>query len=236
VCARNVPAELHFSPATGPILIGRVRLLELTDKHILADKPAYVDATASIPADRPITVHVTLNGVRYQFESVVDTATMLVRLNDHQHLLGIALRRPKRITRSQRRSHLRVSLVGIGPIPVELVRAHTDIPGACPVDARVIPGLILDLSAGGLGILIDNRHLSSARPNELFFLSFVLPGLEEEFCLLASVRHKRCVRASGSLRIGFALRRWDGSNFGRDQHLITRFVTEHERRLLRRRK
>ena len=214
----------------------RVRLLQLTEEHILADYPASVDAETRIPTGRPITVHISLNGVRYQFESAIEVAGTFVRLNKQQRVLGVALKRPTDVTRSQRRSNLRVSLMGIDPATAKLVCPHPNIPGACKVDAEVLTGRLVDLSAGGAAVLVEGRSLTAVPHNQLYFVSFALPGLEEEFCLLGAVRHTRFVQARGSLRIGLAFRSWVGSNLDRDQRTLTRFVTRHERRLLRRRK
>jgi c-di-GMP-binding flagellar brake protein YcgR len=178
----------------------------------------------------------SLNGVRYQFESTIEVASTFVQLNKQQRVLGVALKRPTSVTRSQRRSNLRVSLIGIDPVPAKLVRPHPDIPGACKVDAEVVSGRIVDLSAGGAAVLVDRRSATSIQHNQHYFISFALPGLDEKFCMLGAVRHTRLVKASGSLRIGLAFRSWAGSNFDRDQRTLTQFVTRHERRMLRRRK
>lgn len=235
-CARNVPAELLYEDRDGTVVAGRVRLLELTSRQILADRPVYLDSEGTIPLGAPITVHVTLRGARHQFESLIEEGERTVRLNGRQAIPGIALRKPAVVTESQRRAHLRISVVAYDPISVIMARPHPTLADACAVDASIISGWLVDLSVGGLSVLVDRGVLESARLTEPFFLTFALPAMEGEFNMLGSVRHCRVVERSNSSRLGISFRPWRGRAFRRDQRRISRFVTEHERRLLRRRK
>lgn len=235
-CARNIPAELQYEDRDGAIITGRVRLLELTKDQVLADSPAYLRDDGQIPTGAAITVHMLLNKSRYQFESVIEDADLAVRLNARQTVPGIALCRPADISDSQRRTNLRITMLGYDPINVNLVRPDPDVPEACSIDARIIAGWMIDLSVRGVSLLVDRRVLPSARRGQCFFLSFALPSVTEEFHMLGSVRHGRIVRASGSLRVGVSLRPWRDRMFKQDQARISRFIAEHERRMLRRRR
>ncbi len=234
-CARNVPVELLYEDPDGTIITGRVRLLELTKQHILADRPAYLDGDSAIPTGAEITVHLRMGGSRYQFASAIEESSRTVRLNARQVVPGIAMRKPLVITDSQRRAYLRISMVAYDPINVDLVSPHPDLPDVCSVDAQVIYGWMTDLSVGGVSVLVDERVLDVADPASRVFLTFALPGVADEFNLLASVRHCSVVPSSTSLRIGLSFCPWLQRRFTRDQERISRFVTEHERRLLRRR-
>ncbi len=235
-CARNAPSELHYEGADGEIIVCRARLLELTRRHILADRPLYVDDDDKIPPEQSITVHVAVNGVRYQFDSMIEDADRMVRLNNRQHVPGIALRKPLVITDSQRRAHLRVSLAGYDPINVNMVRPDPVVRDACPIDAELISGWMVDVSVGGVSVLVDHRVVPTTQNREQFYSTFTLPGVAEEFCMLGSVRHVRVVEASDSLRVAFSFRPWNGRNFKSDERRLSRFVADHERRLLRRRR
>lgn len=235
-CARNIPAELQYEDRDGAIITGRVRLLELTERHVLADSPAYLKDDGQIPTGAAITVHVLLNKSRYQFESVIEDADLTVRLNARQTVPGIALCRPADVLDSQRRTNLRITMLGYDPINVDLIRPHPDVPEACSIDARILAGWMVDLSVRGISVLVDHRVLPSARRGQCFFLSFALPSVADEFLMLGSVRHGRIIRASGSLRIGISLRPWRDRMFKHDQRRISLFIAEHERRMLRRRR
>ncbi len=235
-CERNAPAELHYELRDGALVTARVRLLELRGNRILADRPILLGNDSGIPAGVAITVHVSLRGSRYQFESVIEEEDVKVPLNRRQMVPGIALRRPTKAIQSQRRSHIRVSLVGYDPINVHLVSPHPDVPGACAIDAEVVTGWLVDLSGGGLSVVVDNRAFGFIRCGEVFFVTFALPSVLEDFCVLGSVRHTRHITSSDSLRLGIGFRPWGGRRLTHDQRRICRFVTAHERRMLRRRK
>ena len=235
-CARNVPAELHYEPANGALVAARVRLLELTKHHILADRPLLVGGEQTIPVGKSISVHVSVRGTRYKFPSAIESDRRRVRLNARQLVPGIALRRPATMSESQRRSHLRVSLASIEPINVDLARPHETSIDACSVDAGQISAWLLDLSVGGASLLVDRRVLDKVTAGERFHISFELPCMEIPFCMFATVRHSRTVERSDSLRIGVLFKPWPGSSFAMDQSRISQFVAAYERRMLRRRK
>lgn len=235
-CARNVPAELHFEDDIGELIIGRVRLLEMTDGQVLADRPMILDDDGAIPDGSTVTVHFTLNGSRYQFESLLEESGLTVLLNAHQRVSGISLRQPFVITDSQRRSNLRVSVLGYDPISIMLVDPHPSFPDACPIDARLIAGWIVDMSVGGASVLVHQDAFSRGSSGQRFYLNFMLPAVEHEFSMLGVVRYSRRVESSESVRLGIKFLPWRGRFFQRDQQRISRFVAAHERRLLKRRK
>lgn len=235
-CAHGTPAELHYEPSTGTVIIGRVRLLEVVEDQVLADRPTYPGGKGDIPEGVALTVHLYLNGQRLQFESVLEVAKRTVTLNAQQQVAGIALLRPTVIVDSQRRSSLRVSLLGYDTINVFLARPHTEIPDACDIDTQVITGQVVDISSGGMSILVEQDVARLTQSGGRFFLSFALPTVEEEFQMFGLIRHSREVKRSDSLRVGVAFRPWRGQVFRRDRQRITRFVTEQDRRMLKRRK
>ena len=235
-CDRNAPAEICFAHGHGQPLIARVRLLELSDEFIRADKPAKNDQDGHIPQGRPITVHVFIRGARYQFESVIVDQSAWIQLNSEQRIPGIVLRKPKEISRSERRSSYRVSLAGIDPIQIELAWGHPDIRDACLLSPGVFGGRMLNLSAGGVAVLIDRRDLRTAKPGNRYFLGFSLPDVKERCCQLGEVRHVMNIEVSESIRLAFAFVPCGGRMFSREQNILTRFITEQQRRLLRLRK
>lgn len=235
-CARNVPAELHYEDARGMVSVARARLLGVEGKEILADRPLYLEDNAEIPPGKPITVHVLVNGTRYQFTSAITAVNRFVRLNARQVVPGIALRKPKTVAPSQRRANLRISLANYDPISVVLVHPHPDIPDACWIDAHALSAWLIDLSGGGTSVLVDRMILGRVRRGEQFYLTFFLPLDGGWFNMLGTVRQCRTVEVSNSLRIGFNFRPWPGSNFAQDQQRVSRFVAAFERRILRRRK
>ena len=95
---------------------------------------------------------------------------------------------------------------------------------------------MVNLSTRGVALLIDRRMLSHVKQGDRFYLTFTLPGVDDEFCMLAIARHAFLVERSNSLKVGFAFASWAGRNFDRCQTEITRFIAELERRMLRRKR
>lgn len=240
-CDRNTPIELHYEPNNAPMVVGRARLLGFDDKQLLADRPLCLD-TGTIPCGKRLSVHISMNGERYEFESFIEESHRMVQLNAHNRVRGIALKRPLEFSKSQRRKNLRISLMGYEPITVELVKPHPDIPAACPADAMIYNGWMVDLSVGGMSVLMDQHIIQRIKENELFYVTFDLPGGDEEtgseagYCLLGSVRHSRVIEASESLRVAMSFQEWNQRQLTHDQRRLSRFIASHERRMLRRRR
>ena len=136
------------------------------------------------------------------------------------------------IADSQRRTCVRVSLMGYDPVSIEMVRPHRDFPNACSVDGERFAAWLLDLSVGGVSVLADHRVFAQVRRGERFFLAFVLPGEDDEFYMLGSVRHSRIVASSDSLRVGLVFVPWRGNAYASEQRRLSRFVAAHQRRML----
>ncbi|MBU0717915.1 MAG: PilZ domain-containing protein [Planctomycetes bacterium] len=235
-CARNVPAELHYETPEGVVVVWRTRLVQVTERHIIAERPSRNDQAAELQEGQPLLAHFSVGRSRYQFQTDVEVGRISVRLNERHRILGIALRKPRSIKRSQRRAHLRVSLAGTEPVVVHLARPHPSISDACAIDGRVGQGQIVNLSAGGILVLIDNRIMSTAKVGERFYMTFGMPEVEEPFNMLGTVRHLRVVESSDSLRVAMAFRPWRGIRMDAEQRRIQTYVAGRERLFLRRRK
>lgn len=235
-CARNVPVELQYETSDGVVVTGRARLVDVTERRVMTDRPLYMNDAAPAPVGARITVHMSLRGARLQFESVIEETGCLVRFDRNRRIAGIALRKPSLLEPSQRRMNLRISVLGYDPVNVNLVRPHRDHPYACATDAPVLAAWLLDLSVGGVSALLDRSILASVTPGERFFLSFCLPTVEDPFFFLSAVCHKRLIDASDSLRLGLRFLPWPGISNASEKRRISRFINAHERRMLRRRR
>jgi len=235
-CHRNVPAELQYDSPDGTVVVGRIRLLAWTDRHLLTDAPVYTEGDQPIPRGAHVTVHVQVNGKRLRFSSRIEEDRLQVPLNSRQKVPGMALALPTTIRESQRREHFRISLAGCGPVIVDLAAAAPNVPDACDLAVGVMRGRLIDLSAGGISVSVDRRAAHDVAIGQRLFVSFQLPGVEERFDMLGAVRHRRRVVQSESVRLGLSFRAWGDQSLQAAQSRLTRFITEHERRLLRRRK
>ena len=235
-CEGHAFAEIHFESPDGPVITRRVRLNRATATHLHAEASRLDRKRPEIPPGRPVTVHVSLRGARFQFRSVVEPPSGVARRRGPNSAQDILLRRPKALEESQRRAALRISVTGMDPIDVDVVPVHPDYPDACAVDASRVRTAMINLSASGVGVLSESDALDTSEDAPPYFLSFRLPDGEERLDMMAELRSARRVEASESWRVGFAFRAWSGRSFAADQRAITQFITEQERRLLRRRR
>ena len=233
---RRLPAELHYIDGDGVVVTGCVRILDHTPDCILTDEPLYLADDGTIPPGQTITAHMSLQGERCQFETVIVEEHRTIDIGDGQSRPGIALRKPIVIAKSQRRSHLRILTVGYDPINVDIAASDAHLPGACRLDAPRISGWMVDLSAGGLSVVVDKRVFLPARRGERFFMTFRLPGLTRELNMLGSVRHSRPVSSGTSMRVAMSFCKWGDGPITSEQRRIARFVADHERRMFRRRR
>ena len=234
-CIRNVRLELHHENVNGHIVVAQTRALELTGSTLVADALAFAESSETIPLRRPAIAHLQIRRQRFQFATTIEEDHVRLAKFGRNSGFGIALRRPRSLSPSQRRVHVRVSLHASEPVHVWLAQAFGKDPEGCHIDAVHSVGRILNLSGGGASVLVDDLPAQRPKTGERYFLSFHLPGFSESFCLLASVRHARIVESSDSYRIAFAFRPWTGARLKRNQQRILRFIVEQERAQLRRR-
>ena len=86
----------------------------------------------------------------------------------------MALRPPAAVVESQRRAHFRVSVAGKDPIQVTLARCHPRLRDVCEIDARPAQGKLLNISGGGMAVLVRRRELPGVRSGQRLFLTFCL--------------------------------------------------------------
>ena len=208
----------------------------MTPDCLLADAISYELAGPHIPCDRPVRITLMLSGKRYEFDTVVLDDAVKIELNRELRVRGIALALPTRVLESQRRAHFRVSVLSDGAVSVILAPAHPQIRGACEVKAKPVRARLVNISAGGMALLIARRELNRVKPSQLFYACFTLPEVDDEFVMLVVVRHARLVASSDSHRVGLAFLPWDGIDLREDLRRVTNYVARRERRQLRRRK
>lgn len=235
-CARQAAAELHFERGDGVLVIARARLLLFSDNELLADRPVYSDHGSKIPLGRPLKVHVAIRGSRYEFESAIELEFRSGPRHTPWIGPGIVLRKPKEVVPSQRRANVRVSVLGCDPIRVISAKPFPSRAAACSLEGPVYHGWMVDVSAGGLSIVVDRQMGRLIRRGDRLYVTFCLPDLEGEFNVLGSVRHLREVAEGESIRLAMAFRSWPGGRLRFDQQRIARFVAERERSMLRRRR
>lgn len=235
-CARNAAVELRYERADGTTIRARTRLLGSLPERLLADALSYEQSGQRLPVGRPLTVTMMLNGKRYEFVSVIEDRAVKIKLNAERKVRGLALRLPVAVVESQRRAHFRVSVLGRDPMTVTLVPCHPRLRDVCEIDAQPVRGKLLNVSGGGMALLVSRRELSHVRSGQRFFLTFQLSAEPDEFVMMGVVRHSVLVASSDCLRLGIAFLPWGGSDLRTGLRLVMDFVSDCERTMLRRRK
>ena len=236
MCARQASAELHFQRSDGELVVARVRLMALNDTGLIADRPVYVDGGSKIPVGREIAVHVTVRGKRCEFPSRIESEFRRAPSGSHLTGPGVVLRRPESIASSQRRSSVRVSVAGCDPIRVVSTTPFPGAYAACSLMGPIYHSWMVDISAGGLSMVMDRDSARSIQRGGELFLTFCLPDIEGDFNMLGRVRHMREVAQGESVRLALAFRSWQNGSLRSDQQRIARFVAARERTMLKRRR
>lgn len=235
-CSRNTPAELHYDGAKGSVIVGRVRILELTEDFLLADRPRYADGQEGIPRHKKISVHILINGTRYQFDSAIEKEHLVVRLNAQKRVQGIALQKPTSVKQSQRRENHRLSVVSFDPIRVVLAQSNPDLPGTCELDAKRFKAKLADISVGGVSLLVERSELATVSVGDAYFICFALPLDTGDFQMLARVQHGRKIEVTGAYRVGFSFRPWRGRQDESEQIRLSQALATLQRHALQRRR
>ncbi len=234
-CARNSPVELHYEdPKTRTLTVGRARLLQMAEQSVLTDRPLYTPGSDKLPEQRTISAFFMLGANRYAFKTVIQRSHAPVRLNASQTLRGLELRAPGTVDAIQRRKHFRVGASGLNLDDVVLARPVRGREDCCRVDGRIGPGRIINISTAGAMLLFDTSILKQAKIGARFFGTLKLEGAPQELPMLLEVRHTKRVSSSESFLVGFAFRPWVGADLPKIQGMLTRIVTEFERKLLQR--
>lgn len=235
-CARNQPIELHYRTARDTVIVARTRLLEINDEYLLVETPSYALGSERIPPGRSVEAHLTIDGTRYRFKTALESKPRLAQLNRETTVRAVALRKPRQLENAQRRAHFRINVFEGTPIHATMVAQRSKDCHVCPIDAKVINGVLINLSVGGLCVLVDDAEPSDIKIDRNYYVCLPLPHDDRELLMLAKVRHHALVKKSGSLRVAMAFLPWDGSNLAIDQRNISRFVAIFQRAALKRTK
>jgi c-di-GMP-binding flagellar brake protein YcgR len=235
MCARNNPIEVHYEdPSTRSLSVGRARLIEVRDDGLITDQLQYAEGNDSIPVERPVTAHFSMEGNQYAFETSITDASTKVAINETQKVRGMTWKRPEAVKSVQRRDNFRVSVAAMNIDNLGVARVADGAHPACPVDGYLGKARLCDVSSGGLGMLCGRDVVSRVEIGEKFFVSIDFPGLEGETCMLVTVRHVDRIEKLESFKLGCSFEPWSGQDLRRAQQQLTKSITQLERKALRR--
>jgi c-di-GMP-binding flagellar brake protein YcgR len=132
----------------------------------------------------------------------------------------------------QRRNHYRLSVLGLGDIPVYMNFTESEAPPGADV---MVEGLLVNIAAGGAAVRCDLKEsVQIARAQEML-ARFFLPEVPDSFSWRCRIVHQRLVKQSDSRIFGleFLESRNDRSS-NREAERIHQFVICHQRKKIRR--
>ncbi len=235
-CARNLPVELHQDTDDDGVLVARTRVLDLDDECLYVDSVQSVGSSVSFDRKAGIVAYLQLNGTRYSFQSRVVSTGCWVKLNDEKRVRGASLAKPARVEEGQRREDYRVSLATIDLPHISLHEAPDNDPGACPLDAARFQANVVDLSRGGMSILVRAADRRGFRRGALYFVNTEFPDGSGELTLLAEVRHVRRLLDGETTRLGLKFVRWNGRFTQPILQRVGQYCADVERQSLKRRR
>ncbi len=233
-CQRNTPAELHFQRGEADLITARVRLLGLDAELIYVDRPQVVGSQFRLRPRQSAMVYFLLAGTRYAFHSRVVKPRCLVRLNARQRVFGAALAIPAEVRPQQRRADFRLSLAGYDWTVALCHQGEREHPRRCAIDAHRFKVRLVNISAGGVEALVDPSAIRGCGQGDVFFMTFFLPEVEQEFCMRTELRHTRHIHNGRSTLAGFMFLPWEMAPLKPYVRQINRFIATEQRRQLRR--
>lgn len=232
-CARNTAAELHIEQPDGGLLTAWARMLGCQNELIQLDQPQAASGAIALAPGQCVAVFLHLKGKRYCFHSAVVEPRVRIRLNERMVVAGIALERPFELVEAQRRDDFRVSVAGTRDISVCFHGLTVPAPGPVPLDVPRFRGRIVDISTGGMAVLIARTELRHVRLGELFYSEFLLPDADQPLTPVCQARHASLVRTDTARLVGMQFMPWIGCDAQQVNQRTRRFVVAEQRRQLR---
>lgn len=237
-CERNLPVELHRQSISGELVTYRGRFLrETTGSRLLEIEMPKRDWGGEKPLEpgHVLTAYVVTESGVHSFLCEVREAKRGLELNESKKVEGLVVDRLGEVTASQRRNAYRITLAGNYDIRAEIHVATSTKPYASPIDAFRIRGEVIESSATGLGVMVNENIERSVRRGDMVFVTFGAAPGEEAFCFLTEVRHVAVMFEGEKTRLGLKITHWPGKPvFGREIFRFERFINEVERERLRR--
>jgi c-di-GMP-binding flagellar brake protein YcgR len=178
-----------------------------------------------------VTTYFLLGGTRYAFRSRISKARCSVRLNAQQQVPGMGLFLPAELRVQQRRADFRLSLASHEVI----AQGHpgsSENGGCCSIAAQRFNARLTNISAGGVGVLVNRSVTREWKPGQVFFLSFSLPEIKPTLCMMTDLRHMRVIHDGLYAVAGFKFLQWPPVPMKQYLREITQFIAAEQRRRL----
>jgi len=233
-CARSAVVEFHRQEGTLAIPAARARMLAIDGNGIVLDRPQVIGREVPLGAGQTVDAFITIDDELYTFQTSVINGDVPVTVNGEKHVKGVRIQLPGAVRVGQRRQYFRTSLALVQPLPVTLHRTDREDPTATPVGAHHFKGQLLDASAGGFGVRVDDVIYTRFKIYNHYFLTFITPDQEEETTVLCELRQTRPIRDGESVKIGLLTLPWPSQReLDRKLQPLVRYLTEMQRRTRR---
>lgn len=224
--ARNGTLELspiHLASCHTPPT-WRVRLLGIEDEALIVERPSHAGESIVIDGDTPLSAVFVDRQQRWSFATrVIDCVEH--QLNDEQMVDAMRIHRPADAHSAQRRDFYRVDVAGMTTLPMQLW-ALSDLDSCVPCETHNdlvhrqrnvasppeppppqlgdrFDGLLMDISGGGMALLVPHHIEPLLRHETPFWLRITLPDLPDPLLAVAKAAHWRR-EAADALRVGFS--------------------------------
>ena len=207
-CARNTPLELHSLAQDRTIPAARARMIELDDEHLYLEKPQIIGRNVRLSAGQEFMAFFSYNDILFEFRCKVVESRATVRLNRRKLVEGLVITRPADVKPGQRRQFYRTSVVAREPVPARLQPAPEGEHPEPDETATWSDAAIVDASAGGFGVRIDDANYSRFRVYQNYFVRFTVPDSGREIVTLCELRQVRPILDGQATRLGMLLLPW----------------------------
>ena len=233
-CSINLGAEIHYE-RNETLCTARCRLLWVNDEELRTDSPQCIGKQVALLPDEEVTVYFVLDDKHYSFETKVIKAVMGVDLNAETQVVGMSIHIPDEIREQQRRQHFRVPL-STYDIRVHAHEAHAEVAGCAATECVRFSGRLINISCGGLGLLVEARPGLRFKMWTRLYVDFCLPGEETAVLFLAEIKHIRTFPERDRFVLGMQFLPIDGVDTRIAFRCIRNFVTAEQRRQIQNRR
>jgi c-di-GMP-binding flagellar brake protein YcgR len=208
--ARNAPLELHSLSLDRTIPAARARMLEIDDEAVYLEKPQIIGRNVRISVGQAFVGYFTFDDQIYTFPCTVMQSGRRVRLNSRKLVEGLVLSRPDKVDRGQRRQFYRTSLAAVQqPVRATFQEVRESLDEPAPVEhAPWKEATIVDASAGGFGVRVNESNYSQFKIYHNYFVRLTLPETTTELTTMCELRQVRPILDGQATRLGFLLLPW----------------------------
>lgn len=226
---RNGPIEISV-PGNGnaPDLIFRVRLLEVTDEHLVVEQPTTLHHQVPVNDSCDLIGGISIGQNRWMFR------TRVIDHLDYRAMFGMVsalrLSMPETVERCQRRNFYRTSTTSLSLPPVKIWKLR-DADSAVPLEVATKAAILdsvgngpvhdpieimkpdlgsgfvssmLNIGGGGVGMLVSSTDAAVLNQHGPFWMRLDLtPSVQIPLSITARLAHTR-VDSSGDIHAGFA--------------------------------